>query len=204
MVDLTEMEMDSLREIGNVGIGNSATALSKMIGKKVEIKIPCTEFIPIASYAEKAGGAEMVVFCMHIGVSGDLGGEALFFFQRENALRFVDLVNMQPDGTSKEFDEMSKSTLLELSNIVVGSYLNSVANMLKMEIFPEPPHAAEDMLQAVIDAVLAKLSRSADDVLYIETEFSVGEQQIAGSFTMLFDEKSLSVLLSKLKEVYGI
>lgn len=38
--DLSSLEIDALREIGSIGTGNAATALSQMIGKPVRITLP--------------------------------------------------------------------------------------------------------------------------------------------------------------------
>jgi len=37
---LTEREMDALREVGNIGAGNAATALSQLLGQVVLLEIP--------------------------------------------------------------------------------------------------------------------------------------------------------------------
>ena len=204
MKDLSSIEQDALKEVANVGVGNAATALSKMIGKVVDINIPSAEFVPIPKFGEKAGGAETVVYCLHVGLDGGMGGDALFFFKKEEALKLSDLLLGKESGASKELDEMGKSALGEMSNIVVGSYISSIANMLKMEILLKPPNTAEDMLQSIVDAILIKLSRSADEMLLISTELNIGDEKIDGVFTILFDYDSLGILLAKLKEVYGV
>ena len=38
--DLTGLELDALREIGSIGTGNAATALSSMLGCPVRIHMP--------------------------------------------------------------------------------------------------------------------------------------------------------------------
>ena len=38
--ELTNLEIDTLREIGSIGTGNAATALSTMLGREVRITLP--------------------------------------------------------------------------------------------------------------------------------------------------------------------
>ena len=38
--DLSGLEIDTLKEIGSIGTGNAATALSQLIGKEVRITLP--------------------------------------------------------------------------------------------------------------------------------------------------------------------
>ena len=45
--DLSPLQLDALREIGNIGAGNSATALSQIINKKIDMNVPKVAFVPI-------------------------------------------------------------------------------------------------------------------------------------------------------------
>lgn len=45
--DLSPLQLDALREIGNIGAGNSATALSQIINKKIDMQVPKVAFVPI-------------------------------------------------------------------------------------------------------------------------------------------------------------
>ena len=38
--DLNSLELDTLKEIGSIGTGNAATALSSLIGQQVRIEMP--------------------------------------------------------------------------------------------------------------------------------------------------------------------
>jgi chemotaxis protein CheC len=204
MSNLTESEMDALKEVGNVGVGNAATALAKMISKKVDITIPDSKFIPIKRFSEVAGGAESVVNCIYVPIVGDITGEALLIFKEDSTKHLIDVIMGQPKGTTNNIGDMEISGFTEMANIVIGSYLSSMANMLSLKILPNPPSAAYDMLQSVIDAVLIKLSRTADEILYIKTEMSINEDAVDGIMVILFSEESLKKVLEKLKELYGL
>jgi chemotaxis protein CheC len=107
-------------------------------------------------------------------------------------------------GKTQAMGEMELSAFAEMSNIVVGAYLSSLANMLSFSVMPSPPKTAYDMLQSVIDVILARLSRSADEILYIKTHISIGDEKIEGSMIVMFNEDSLKKVLNKLKELYGV
>lgn len=204
MLNLNEIEMDALREVGNVGVGNAATALSKMINRKIDINIPSTEFIPIQKFSEKMGGAETVVTAIYLNISGDLGGETIFLFKDEEARRLVDLMMMQEVGTTKEMGEMEISAFKEMSNIFTGSYLNSLANMIGLKIFPGVPNVATDMLQALVDRVLITVGNYANKILCVSTKISMENVNITGDFVLMFDDQSLKKILEELHKKYGI
>ena len=43
--DLSNMQLDVLKEIGNIGAGNAATALAKMLDRKVDMNVPKVEIL---------------------------------------------------------------------------------------------------------------------------------------------------------------
>jgi chemotaxis protein CheC len=203
MLDLSEMEYDALREVGNVGVGNAATALSKMLNKKVDIFLPKTKFIPIEKFGEEVGGAESMVVSLFLEITGGIKGETIFLFPKQGALNLVDLMMFQEPGTLKQMDEMAVSAFKEMSNIFVGAYLNALANMMKIKIFPGVPSIANDMAQAVLDVVLIKLAEKVDEILVVKTQINVEGFNIDGMYFMLFEDDSLKLVIQKLKDIYG-
>jgi chemotaxis protein CheC len=203
IIQLNDMEKDALREVGNVGTGNAATALSKMINKKVAMIIPNTEFVPIKKFAQQVGGEETIVTSVYLQIIGDVSGEALLMFPKEDSIRMVDMMMGQAPGTSKIIDEMGQSAINELANIFVGAYLNSLADLLKLRIMPNIPHFTIDMTQAVMDFILIKISNYADNVLSIKTDIKIEEVEVAGTFILVFDVESLTKILSVLKKMYS-
>ncbi|MBR9675603.1 chemotaxis protein CheC [Candidatus Woesearchaeota archaeon] len=203
LLNLNDMEKDALKELGNVGTGNAATALSQLLKRHIEIIIPETKFVPIEDFTKEFGGPEKVVVSTYLEIGGDLTGEALFLFHISSAEKLVDVMMNQKPGTSKIMDEMAQSAFKEMSNIFTGAYLNSIADFLKARLLPGIPHITIDMLQSVIDFVLAKVSNYSNEILCIKTRIEVKDLQIEGDFVLFFDIASMNKLLATLKEMFG-
>lgn len=58
---ITSFHLDVLKEIGNIGAAHAATALSDLLGKKIDMKVPKVEMVPFHEMMELAGGSETVV-----------------------------------------------------------------------------------------------------------------------------------------------
>ena len=58
---INEMQFDVLREIGNIGSGNAATALAKMLNQKVDIKVPKAALLDFNELPQAVGGEETIV-----------------------------------------------------------------------------------------------------------------------------------------------
>jgi chemotaxis protein CheC len=202
-IELSEMQVDAIKEIGNVGIGNASTVLSKLVNKKVKLSFHETKFVPLEQFGNFIGGSDTVVASLAVNVLGDLSGRSFLIFPKESALMLADVMLGRESDTS-DFDDMAKSALNELGNIFVGAYLSSMANMLGIVVLPAVPEFIEDMAQAIVDSVLIDIGLYANDVLCIKTNIAVEEHDITGGeFILILTPDSLTKCLEVLKEKYG-
>jgi chemotaxis protein CheC len=204
MNNLTDMEFDALKEVGNVGVGNAATALSKFLDKKIDIDLPDTRFVHFSRLAEEMGGAERIVTGVYLQLVGDLSGEAIFIFEQEGAFELVDLITGNKIGNTKSMTTFNESAFKEMTNIFTGAYLASLSKMLDLTILQSIPHMGADMTQSIIDFILIRFSEHADDILMIKTGIDIQGHNINGSFMLVFDPTSLNKIISVLKSKYGI
>lgn len=202
LINFNEMEKDAIKEVGNVGTGNAATALSKLINKHIEIIIPETKFIPIKKFADEFGGPEKVVIGTYLEITGGLSGEALFIFDVDSAEKMADLLSGNDIGKSKIEEEMAESAFKEMTNIFTGAYITALADLVNIKIFPGVPSLKKDMLQSIIDFMLVKVSNYADTILSIKTKIEIKDVEIEGHFVIIFDVASINTLLSLLKKMY--
>jgi chemotaxis protein CheC len=201
---LTESELDALRECGNVGLGNAATSLSKIIDKKVDITLPETKFVDLSTLSTEIGGAESLVSGIYLRLSGDLTGQSLMAFSKDGALKIVDLMMGQSTGTAKEFGEIEDSAVKEMANIFIGSYLSAIGDMTELTLMPDVPHTATDMAQAVLNAITQEIGKTSDKVLIVKESIDIEGMEVEGVFLIMFDESSLDKLVDVLKSKYGL
>lgn len=203
-LQMSSMEQDALRECANVGIGNAATSLSRLLKKKINIEIPETKFIPLSEFSHEIGGPEKIVSGIYLQIQGDLKGEVLFIFAKEQAAELVGLLLGNTGDTAGQNSDLDESGFKEMSNIVTGSYLNAIANMLDLKILPSVPHTATDMAQALVDHVLSELGKHSDNILTVKTTIQVEGHNINGTFIIIFTYASLKIIMTKLHDKYGV
>jgi chemotaxis protein CheC len=90
-LELGPAQIDALREIGDIGAGHAATALSRMMGQPVRMGIPRVTLLPVEAIAEEVGGGDAIVAAMFLGVVGDAPGHMLFVMSEEAARNVVDV-----------------------------------------------------------------------------------------------------------------
>jgi len=145
LTELSEMQLDVLQEIGNVGAGNSATALSRLIQRRIEMNVPQVALVPIEDVPEFVGGPELVVVGIFLRVYGKAPSNILFLIPRESAFALVDTLLGRKRGETTELDAMDESALMEIGNILAGSYLNAFYTFTGMSMLPSIPALAVDM-----------------------------------------------------------
>ncbi len=199
--DLNEMQLDALKEIGNIGAGNAATALSKMVGKRVNMEVPLVRILPLKDVPEWLGGPEKEVLGVYLGVFGALTGHILFVMTIDDALKIMRILlgDMAPSRDQiLSMDELASSAMGEIGNILSSSYLSALADFTGLHLNHSVPAIAVDMAGAIVDVVLIEISQHSDYALLIETVFVEEEDRITGYFMLIPDTGSLEIILQAL------
>lgn len=194
-----EQYVDILQEVGNIGIGNAATALAKLLSAKIKVTVPRTDFVPVEEVFTRIGRAEELVAAILLRVDGDLSGIVLFLFPEASARELISQILGQPAATIQELGDMEESVLLEIGNVLTGSFLNAVSAMMQLTIIPAVPLFTFDMLGAVINSALLGTGMVEDRVLLIETVLLQEGNGVSGDLLFFFDVGSLDTLLNALR-----
>jgi chemotaxis protein CheC len=196
--DLSNIQLDVLREIGNIGAGNAATALAKMLNKKIGMDVPKVKILEFKNVNEILGGEEILVIGILLRVNGDLNGDMMFILEYKAARVLVNiLMGNAPDDFS-DFSEIELSALREIGNILAGSYLSALSQLTNLMFMPSVPDMAIDMAGAILSVPAIQFGKVGDTVLYIETEFSEGTSKVVGDFFLIPDVESYDTLLKAL------
>lgn len=196
--EINSFHLDVLREIGNIGAGNAATALAKMLDKKIDMKVPQIKVMKFTEVSDVLGGAETEVAGILLGVQGDITGNILFVLDLQSARVLVNILMGKNADDELEFDDMTCSALQEIGNILSGSYLSALSNLTNLRIMADVPGLAIDMAGAILSVPAIEFGKSSDTVLYIENEFTYGNDSVIGDFFLVPDEISYGRLLSAL------
>jgi chemotaxis protein CheC len=62
-----DLQLDALRELANIGAGNASTALSGMLGRCVDLKVPDVRVVPMEQAVEEIGAPESEVTGIALG-----------------------------------------------------------------------------------------------------------------------------------------
>lgn len=195
--DVTQNYYDVLKEIGNIGAGNAMTALSQMLGCKIDMGVPQVELLDFSEVGTAIGGEEQIMVGVFLGVEGDITGSMLFLVEQKSAKYLINKVMMGMGDPGEEFTEMELSAMQEVGNIITGAYLNSLSTLTNLKIFPSPPALTVDMAGAILSVPAIEFGIYGDQILMIQSKF-FDEVQIDGYFILVPDVESYKKILTSL------
>ena len=165
---LNDIQMDALREIGNIGSGNAASAISSMLDRPINITVPTISILDYNEVVENLGGPEQLLVALMLYMSGDVNGMIMFLLH-------------------KDFAHMTLNTLM-------GSDLEDFSEIEEMETSA----ICIDMAGAVLSVPAIHYANISDKIIFIEDEFSSDQDNAASHVLMVPDVESLNKIMQNL------
>ena len=197
--ELSDTELDVLKEISNIGTGNAATAISKLLGGRVDIKVPDIRFLQFSELPEIIGGAENEVIGILVSLENDIDGMMMFVMDKPSASVIVNrILNRDNEELGQEMSEMEISVLSEFGNIIAGSYLSAISRLTGMVVSPSVPALSDDMAGAILSVPAIEFGKMSDHVLLIQSEFLSESGQAKGFFILVPTLKGFDNIFKRL------
>lgn len=203
MHDLNSVHFDVLREIGNIGQGNAASALAQMLGLSIDISVPTVRLLEMDEAVQYLGGPENVVLGMLVGLSGEIQGMMLYVLQRGFATNMINTVFGKDVKELTALDEMDLSFVQEIGNILAGSYVNAISSLTGLTIDISVPNICIDMAGAILAVPAVEFAHIGSKVLFIDDNFIFGgdgsnPEEVKSNMILVPELKSLDTLFQHL------
>lgn len=146
-LNFSNVQLDALREIGNIGAGNAASALGQLLDKTVMIDLPLVKLLNLdqAGAFENLKGPEDIRVAFYFKILGELKGGALVVFSKKDSLLMSDVLLRKTHGKTVQLSSLEMSSLSETSYIFCCSYLNAIGDLLNIQqLIPSLPSLAVD------------------------------------------------------------
>ena len=196
--ELTSLEIDTLREIGSIGTGNAAAALSVMLGRNVRITLPEVRIMGYNEAIEWIGGPEAITAGVMVRISGQLNGIMLSV----QSLEFVNLVlsSMLSEEIHQYEDlkDLERSALVEIGNIMISTFINALTGLADISVELTVPSLSVDMQGAILAVPMAEYGGQSDYLMTIGGDFMCDNQVVPCRLLLSPDVRSLNFLLRKL------
>jgi len=206
---LTEQQRDALQEVGNIGAGNAANALAKMINRRVDINIPAVEMVELDAYADVISRKNLKLFVAWSNVTGKTRATVLSIFKVTDVLRLTSLI--VDEGTDKkltvsgitsikDFPELERSAIGELGHILASHYTTALGDLLGLRLMTEPPDMSIDVGKQLFTILKEEIGILKKLSLVITTAVIIKDIKVTGTFLFIPELETLENLLEALSQ----
>jgi chemotaxis protein CheC len=188
----TEIELDALRELANVGGGTAATSLSDLLGMPIDVAVPSAYALPLADAIGAAGPPDLRVTGVAVALVGDLHGAAIMLFPDEDARTLCALLGLETES------ELAASALGEVVNILCASYLGALGSMTGLQLELGPPHSVVDRLGAIMGSILTVSAGAGEVALMLDSALVIEGRECSLAFLLVATGDGVEGLLAQL------
>lgn len=196
--ELSPIAIDCLKEIGNIGSGSAASALSEMLGKNVVMRVPNVSVFDYEHVIDEMGGPEKVITGILVQLEGDIKGMIMFLLEDSFAKVVLSTFLQVEEPQMISLDDTELSVISEMGNIMAGSYLSALSQMTMLTIDMSVPSMTVDMLGAIMSVPIIEFSHVGDKVLFIDDGFVIDGVDIKSNIILIPEMESLEILMKKL------
>lgn len=200
--DMDDTAKDMMREIGSIGTGNAATALSSLLKIGVEMTVPKVEILGYNEAVDLLGHPEEMVSGVLVQMTGDVSGVMLFLMKMDFINEVLRCVLQENISGYEQMGEMEVSAATEVGNIIISSYILSLSKLADMEISLSVPAFSVNMLGGIMTVPMAEFGYVSDKLMMITGKCIIGGRNVDSNLLLLPDIKSLNYLMDRLVTPY--
>lgn len=196
--ELNILELDTIREIGSIGTGNAATALSSMLGCQVRIDVPEVRIMEYNEAIDWIGGPEAITAGVLVRINGEVNGIMLAVQQIEFVNMILSRILGKEITNYDELKELESSALVEVGNITISTFINALSSLADITMHLTVPAFAVDMQGAILTVPMAEFGGQSDYIMTISSHFICDNKVVPYRLLLSPDVRSLNFLLKKL------
>jgi chemotaxis protein CheC len=196
--NLNEIQLSALSEIGNIGAGNAAAALADFMADTIMMSVPELQIIDVNSMTTILGGPENEMVGILVTMNSDVRGMLLFLLEKDFVCLLLNVLLHKSINDFADISEMDMSVIMEIGNVLAGSYVSAIATMTDLDIRLSTPQVAIDMVGAILNYPAAYFGVMDDNLLFIEENFLSEENIIRSHLLIMPEPESLSLIFKSL------
>ncbi len=191
---LSELQIDGLTEVFNIGAGRAAASLSEIVCDEVQLSVPRLQLYN----SSEINAATLTLNSLRLGAvkqrfSGPFSADAMLLFTEERALEIVhDMMGSQV--SIEDVAEFEQEAMCELGNIILNACLSSIANLLNLTLESSLPSYTIGDTDGVLRGIISDANQPLMLVLHID--LSIENRHSQGLLVFLLSTSSLQKLVS--------
>ncbi|MFX1534355.1 MAG: chemotaxis protein CheC [Promethearchaeota archaeon] len=200
---ITQDHIDALQEIGNIGSGHAANALSELLNRRIDMSLPrfkllTTTDLSQVKWRDQASGNALAVAALEI--KGDMVLNILVIFDETTLWSLIRLIRSDTKAVSVDkLTSLDQSILQEVGNILALHYLTAINNFLHKKAIPaEPTSLKIEASEAILVNIVTRFASDCSHVITVECDIFTSDMKLSPLVVLIPEEKTLEKLLHQL------
>ncbi len=197
-IEFTELQMDAIIELINMGIGRAADALAKMMSEEVCLSVPNVTFvnhIGLGNHLRSIDIERPSVIKQHF--NGDFSGNALLVFPEVSGELLVKKM-LGEMMSAEQIIEVEEEALKEAGNIILNACFGQLAELLATNLDSDIPAYKKDTIDDILEfSEASEMENSTSQVMLLQVDFSLSESEMKGFVLFVMDVGSMAVFKQK-------
>lgn len=195
---LTPLQIDALREVGNIGAGHAATALSEILGRRFSLSPPVLQTVPAGEVSFAFGIAKTLVGATSARVSGDMQGVVLIIATCDALLELCDIAEGRAPGATRLFGAAEEELVVKAGTILAEKYVGAISQLAGLDARLEHAVFELDFAGTILQEATAKVTAQAPWAALVRTTLSAEGQSFDVAVVFVPEQESLSALFERL------
>lgn len=195
---LNNEQRDALSELINIGFGRAASALSILVGQRVQLEAPEVDLIPFQQLGEVLKElSQNVITSVHQVFSGKISGDAMLLMDTKSASSLVDMLE-GGTGSPRDLTNSDREALLETGNILLNAFTGSFGNLLQVHISFTVPNLQYDSLHNMMQSLVID-QKTVEFALIVRVNFHLVQGDVSGYVIIVMSIQSMEALLESMR-----
>jgi chemotaxis protein CheC len=193
MQSISELELDSIREFINIGMGKAGKVLNAMLESHIDLSIAEIAILSedeIYTFMESDNNEKLSI--IEMGFSGEITGTTSLLFPTSCALNLVQALTGD-ELKDDDLDAIRVGTLSEIGNIVINALMGMISNILKMRLRYTVPKHSEKSMEGIYKSAITE-SPEENVLIKISTNFNIKNLSIEGNIIIFLSLRAFSKL----------
>lgn len=196
--DMNLLQLDAVKEVGSIGTAHAVTSLSQLLGESVAMGVPDIYILDYNSIIKRSGNPEETVAGVMVHMTGELKGMMLCIQRKP----MIDAVLKRMFGVSEtkleDLEEIQRSALLEIGNIMISSYVNAISDLSGITIDLSVPELSVNMLGGILAVPMVELAYQTNKLMTIEGNMIYDGMKLESNLYMVPEVEGLNCLLDRM------
>lgn len=200
-MQLTELHLDAIAELLNIGMGQATDSLSQILNEEVNLSVPSVQLLSRVDAAKNIdSGKKEPIVAIKQHFEGPFWGDALLLFPQEKSLELVRAI-VKEEVSHEMLLELEQDALSEIGNIILTSCLSSLANILTHEVTSSvPSFVSGPAIQVINDTG----KDGGDVVMFLRMDFELHIKDIYGYVAFILEVAAVERFKESINKYIGL